>query len=169
MSSKCTERTVLKEKCFCCLLSYFLPSRIEHNGLKWKPTLPREQRGSIIDCHQEKDFNDFKRTFNITSSDTVAIKCSTPNLPSSVLSRFEWWVWVPENLPFPSFYCYNLNKKEKFKLSELSDFFTWKELYIYGICMCFDRLIFMLLSLDSVTYCILESIEKFVTIISKKH
>lgn len=74
-----------------------------------------------------------------------------------------------KNLPFSNFYCYNLNKKEKFKLGELSDIFTRKELYFYGICMCFDQLIFMLLSLDSVTYCILESLEKSITIISQRY
>lgn len=59
----------------------------------------------------------------------VAIKCSTPNLLSSRQSGFEMSddFKFLKNLPFSSFYRYNLNKKEKFKLGELSDLFTWKE------------------------------------------
>lgn len=59
-------------------------------------------------------------------------------------------------------------RKNRFKLGELSQLFALKGWYAYGIYMYFDWQIFVLLSLDSVTHCIPESLEKFVSIIGQR-
>lgn len=59
------------------------------------------------------DSNDFKRTSNVTSSGMIAIKCSTPNLPSCGLSDLQ--MSDDFKFLFPSFYCYSLRKKEHIK------------------------------------------------------
>lgn len=90
----------------------FLHSLIEQNHLKWKPTIPREQRGSILDCCQATILMTSKGFF-VMSSDTVAIKCSMLNLPSCGLSDLQVrddFTSLKRKL-FPRFCCYDFHKK----------------------------------------------------------
>lgn len=129
MSSKCTERMALKGKCFYCLVSYFLRSIIEQNGLKWKPTIPREQRGSISDCHQEKTLMTLKELFISQVVIQLPFNVPHPTSPPVHCQVLRWMMtsssWKPCH--FLVFIAATYKKKYKSKLGKLSDLFTWKE------------------------------------------
>lgn len=144
----------------------FLHSLIEQNSLKWKPATPREQRRSILDCCQEMILMTWKGFFMSWAVIWLQLNapCSTSPPVDCQIYRWEMISSLWKASCFLDCVAMTYIRKDWIKLGKLSELFILKGLYFYGICMCFDWQIFVLLSLDSVTHCIPGSLEKFVSI-----
>lgn len=79
-----------KEKCFYCLVSYFSHSLIEQNILKWKPNIPREQRGSILDCRQAMIWITLKELLMPQAVKWLQLNVPHPTSPAVDCQIYRW-------------------------------------------------------------------------------
>lgn len=129
-----------KEKCFYCLVSYFLRSLIEQNSLKWKAAIPGEQRGSMLDFCQAMILMTLKELLMSQVVVWLQLNVPHPTYPPVDCQIYRWV--MTSSSSFRAFIATAYVRKNIFKLGELSELFTLKEGCFYSICMHFDWQIF---------------------------